>query len=284
MTKRERVFINVVNDYYHQSGRHELPWRQTTDPYKILVSELMLQQTQVVRVLPKFNAFLKQFPTIKALATAPLGVVLEAWQGLGYNRRAKLLHDCAQTVVADYKGVLPTDKEQLLALPGIGPYTAGAIMAFAYNEPVVMIETNIRTVFLHHFFSTQDQVSDTEILPLIEKTLDQAQPRDWYAALMDYGSYLKQTVGNNITKSRHYQKQSPFRGSLREVRGAILRALSGKRSVTTASLRSVLVSFDTKRFFDALHALEAEGLIVKQGRGYALPGINQPHRGKHTSH
>ena len=152
MNKKEREFVARVWEYYKAHGRHDLPWRKTTDPYKILVSELMLQQTQVDRVLLKYKAFLKLFPTARRLAAAPLGDVLRAWQGLGYNRRAKFLHQAAQYVTNELKGRWPKDEAGLLALPGVGPYTARAVLAFAYNEPVVLIETNVRQVFLHHLF------------------------------------------------------------------------------------------------------------------------------------
>ncbi len=189
MTKKEKVFAKVVRTYYKQHGRHILPWRKTKNPYRIFVSEIMLQQTQVDRVIPKYKAFLKLFPSLVALADASLGEVLRAWQGLGYNRRAKMLHSCAKEIMESYTGKFPKDQKTLLSLPGIGPYTASAVMAFAYNEPVVLIETNVRTVFIHHFFSDQTDVTDTEILALVDRTLDRKNPREWYYALMDYGSY-----------------------------------------------------------------------------------------------
>ena len=146
-------FRKIVLCHYKKHGRHHLPWRKTKNPYRILVSEIMLQQTPVDRVLPKYQEFLKQFPSIKKLAAASLGDVLRAWQGLGYNRRAKYLHQCAAVIIYDNGGIWPRTVNELQALPGIGPYTAGAVMAFAYNQPIPIIETNIRTVYLHHFFS-----------------------------------------------------------------------------------------------------------------------------------
>lgn len=149
-----RAFRAAVWKYFHVSGRHNLPWRKTKDPYKILVSELMLQQTQVSRVLVKYAEFLKAFPTLESLARAPLGGVLKVWQGLGYNRRAKFLHQLAKVVVAESGGRLPRTETELLNLPGIGKATAAAILAFAFNQPVLYLETNVRSVFLHHFFTT----------------------------------------------------------------------------------------------------------------------------------
>lgn len=156
----------TVWKYYHQHGRHDLPWRLpepdgSFDPYKILVSEIMLQQTQVPRVLPKFTEFLTKFPTGQELAEASLGEVLAAWSGLGYNRRAKFLWQAAQKVVRDFGGELPHTFEALESLPGIGKNTAGAVAAYAYNQPAIFLETNIRTIFIHHFFRDADLVPDS---------------------------------------------------------------------------------------------------------------------------
>ena len=230
----------------------------------------MLQQTQVERVLPKYQAFLKRWPNVKHLAEASLGEVLTEWQGLGYNRRAKMLHQCAQTVVEEYGGKFPQSYEALKALPGIGPYTAGAIMAFAYNQAVPIIETNIRTVYLHHFFPSQTDVADTEIMCLIESTLDQQNPREWYWALMDYGSHLKKTVGNQNNRSKSYTKQSTFRGSDREIRGAIIRALSTSNQTETELMRT-LSSFTKKRITEQLRKLSDEALIEVCGKKLKLP-------------
>lgn len=189
MNLKERQFVRTIKSFYKKEGRHDLPWRQTTDPYKILVSEIMLQQTQVSRVLEKYKQFLKAFPTAKILAQAPQAEVVKLWSGLGYNRRARFLHQCAKeiTVLKQF----PKTVEDLEKLPGIGHYTARAVATFAFNQPHVFIETNIRTVFVYHFFPKKKAVSDTDILKLVEHTLDTKNPRQWYWALMDYGSYLK---------------------------------------------------------------------------------------------
>lgn len=185
----------------------------------------MLQQTQVSRVLIKYNSFLKKFPTFEALAKAPLSGVLKEWQGLGYNRRAKFLHQTAKAVVGEYKGKFPKDPAVMETLPGVGHYTARAIAAFAFNIPVVCIETNIRTVFTHFYFKDKETISDKEILPLIERDLKKSnmEPRDFYAALMDYGSYLKANGVRINNKSKHYTKQTKFEGSTRQKRAAKLR-------------------------------------------------------------
>ena len=146
MSKQIQAFQKEVWNYYKAHGRHDLPWRKTRDPYRILVSEVMLQQTQVPRVLEKYKEFLKAFPSVMALAAAKLSEVLKIWSGLGYNRRGKYLHDAAKIVVADHKGNMK--KALAEPLPGVGSYTRAAVRTFAYNEPHTMIETNIRTVYI----------------------------------------------------------------------------------------------------------------------------------------
>ncbi|MDO8642566.1 MAG: A/G-specific adenine glycosylase [Candidatus Woesearchaeota archaeon] len=221
-------FQKIVQKHYKENGR-DLPWRQTTDPYQIVVSEVMLQQTQVDRVVKKYAEFVAHFPDFSSLAAASVGDVLRAWQGLGYNRRGLMLKQLAETVVEKYSSTLPNDPALLEELPGIGPATAQSICAFAFNVPVVFIETNIRTVFIHHFFKNRNKekkVSDDELLPLVEKTLDKKNPRQWYNALMDYGTFLKKEFGNANVRSAQYARQSKFEGSNRQVRGRILKVLS----------------------------------------------------------
>lgn len=272
MTKQQRVFIATVYDYYEQAGRHDLPWRQTTNPYHIMVSEIMLQQTQVDRVIPKYLAFIARYPTPQALAAASLKDVLTMWQGLGYNRRAKSLWLAAQYITDTLEGVFPGTYDTLQELPGVGPYTAGAILAFAYNQPVPIIETNIRTVFLYHFFPTQTEVTEEELLAHINATLDTTAPRRWYAALMDYGTYLKREQGNQNTRAKNYRPQSTFRGSNREVRGAIIRYLAtAPEPVTLGNMQSALSQFASPKLEEQLTALVHEGLVVKVKRRYTIP-------------
>jgi len=252
-------FQNFIHWWYQQHGRHDLPWRKDFDPYKVLVSELMLQQTQVERVIPKFKAFIKQFPDVKTLAAAPLSQVLIAWQGLGYNRRAKYLHLTAKAVL-EKGSQFPSSYDELLQLPGIGPYTASATMAFAYNQPITLIETNVRAVFLYHFFPGKRQVADSKLLPLIEKTLDKEQPRIWYSALMDYGATLKRLLPNPSRQSQHHTKQSKFEGSLRQTRGEILRVLSNH---SILSQKQLFAKLQTKmdNHLPALEQLLNEELV-----------------------
>jgi len=262
-------FQRRVRSFYKKSGRHSLPWRKTKDPYKILVSEIMLQQTQVHRVVPKYRAFLKRFPTAGSLAASSLGDVLREWQGLGYNRRAKMLHEAAKAVTASHRGRLPRAYAELLALPGIGTYTAKAVRVFAWNESEALIETNVRTVMIHHFFKRKKAVSDREILEVIEASLDMKNPREWYAGLMDYGSHLKKTVPNPSRKSLHHAKQKPFKGSDREVRGAILRALLSESQ--TVSNLSTRLPFGVEQIQTQVRVLSKEGLIVLKRGVVNLP-------------
>lgn len=269
MNIRERKFVETVWEYYRRHGRQGLPWRRTRNPYRILVSEIMLQQTQVDRVVPKYRDFLKQFPTFAVLAQASLGDVLRAWQGLGYNRRAKMLHECAKVVVEKFRGLTPKSHAELMSLPGIGPYTAGAVMAFAYNVPIPIIETNIRSVYLHHFFHDDTDVPDTEILRMIMRTLDHENSREWYYALMDYGVYVKKTFGNPNSKSKHYTKQSTFKGSDRQIRGAVIRLLTTGPQPRTAIIQTL--KFEDIRIDAQLEKLKGEHLVMEKRGKYMLP-------------
>lgn len=265
-----RRFRTIVYRHYAHRGRHHLPWRETSDPYRILVSEVMLQQTQVDRVISFYERFLTRFQNVEALAQAPLGDVLRLWQGLGYNRRAKMLHQCARTVTKELGGVFPRTASELLLLSGVGPYTAHAVLAFAHDEPVVMIETNIRAAHIHHFFPERTDVHDRELLPLIENTLDHTKPRIWYAALMDYGAHLKRTVGNASRHSAHHTQQSTFKGSDRQIRGAIVKALTHKNFAEEKLIETI--GFERLRIHEQLAALISEGLIERSRRGvYRLP-------------
>lgn len=254
------TFVKTVQQFYKENGR-VLPWRHTQDPYKIWISEVMLQQTQVERVIPKYEAFIQRYPTVQALAEARVQDVFALWVGLGYNRRAQYLHSAANLIVSQ-GGMFPQDARSLEMLPGIGPYTARAICTFAYEKYEVFIETNIRTVFIHHFFTHKERVTDKEILTLIHATLPITHIREWYWALMDYGSYLKKTVGNASRKSQHHTTQKKFKGSVREARGAIVRILSSG-PVTHVELVSRLqrLGVDSARADTALRNLEHDKVV-----------------------
>ncbi len=261
-------FRNTVYTHYTKRGR-DFPWRRTIDAYHILVSEVMLQQTQTGRVVNKYHEFLERFPDIKTLAQSSAADVLSSWQGLGYNRRALALHATARAVCLRLGGHLPQEKEQLLALPGIGPYTAAAIRTFAFNLPEVLIETNIRTVYLHEFFAGINRVRDRDVLPVIEVTLDRVQPRRWYQALMDYGARLKETE-NASRRSAHHRPQNPFRGSRREARGIILQTLLRTGPIARSMLVAEIEGWDA-RFEDALQALQNDSLVVVTDSVLSVP-------------
>lgn len=258
-------FRETVWEYYQQNAR-PMPWREDTQPYYVLVSELMLQQTQVDRVMPKFEAFIAAFPDVKTLAGAELSEVLKLWSGLGYNRRAKFLWHAAQMIEQEFAGVMPENAEDLQKLPGVGPNTAGAILAYAYNQPIVFIETNVRTVLFHHFFADHpEQVSDAELREVAKEALDAEHPREWYWGLMDYGTHLKKTVGGRLSQSKHYKKQSPLKGSLREMRGRILRELTIEGLVEETLKQKVAAD---ERYELALAALLNEGLVKRSGETF----------------
>jgi A/G-specific adenine glycosylase len=264
-----RTFRQQVYRYFRLHGRSSLPWRTTYAPYHILVAEIMLQQTQVDRVISKFSAFIDRFPAIDSLAAAQLDAVLEMWQGLGYNRRAVALREAAKSIVQDFNGIIPKSPEHLCRLPGIGPATAASIAAFAYNQPTVFLETNIRTVFIHHFFTDHDVIDDAALLPLAKAALDQRNPRKWYSALMDYGTMLKKTVGNLSRNSATYKKQSPFIGSRRQLRGALLRWLIAKHEGSVTEIAQELVQEKTS-IAALLEKLAEEGLLKKDGQRYRI--------------
>lgn len=257
---RQRVYEN-----FERHGR-DFPWRHTSDAYRILVSEVMLQQTQTARVAPKYEAFIERFPDVATLAAAPADAVLTAWQGLGYNRRALALQAAARAVVAEHGGAMPSAYDALLALPGVGPYTAAAVRAFAFNQPDAFIETNIRTVFIHEFFADAERVRDSELLPLVARTIDTTNPRRWYQALMDYGAMLKES-GNAARRSAHHHRQSRFEGSRRQARGIILKSLLQDGPATRDGLAQRVVGWDA-RFDEALATLERDGLVSSRNGAF----------------
>ena len=260
---------------YYASRRRDFPWRETRDPWAILVSEVMLQQTQTIRVVPKYEAFLASYPVPAALAEAPTADLLRLWSGLGYNRRALALKAAASEIVTRFGGSLPDDEDWLLSLPGVGPYTARALLAFAFDRPVVLIETNIRAVFIHEFFPGREAVRDAELEPLVREALDRRDPRNWYYALMDYGVMLKTSLPNPSRRSAHHARQSPFADSHRRVRGAILKALAPPAPTPLAEgLLSVelaaAIPFARERVEKALGELVAEGFVAERGGRYSL--------------
>ena len=258
-----RSFQKLIFRHYHEHQR-PMPWRRTRDPYRILISEVMLQQTQVERVLSKYREFIRAFPDFSRLAKAELSEVLKVWQGMGYNRRGIALKRLAEIVMQEHKGKLPSDPEELIKLPGIGRYSAAAIHTFATNSSSLFIETNIRRVYIHFFFGDREGIRDEEIMPIVEKTMDRKNPREWYYALMDYGVKLKKEVLNPNRRSAHYAKQSRFEGSDRQVRGMILKAVLQDPGMTRQALKKKLAAVPDK-FDQIVDGLAAEGFLKKTG-------------------
>ena len=245
---------------YYSLHKRTFFWREHINPYYVCISEIMLQQTQTHRVAQKFEPFIQQFPDFSALAQAPFVDVLKAWQGLGYNRRALYVHKIAQKVMSEYNGILPDDPAVLETFPGIGKNTAGSICAFAYNKPVIFIETNIRTVFIHFFFQGYNNVHDKDLLPLIEQAVDKTNPREWYYALMDYGVMLKRNLPNPSRQSAHHAKQSTFEGSDRQIRGMILKLLTERQPIAVFDLYT-FIDREEQRINKALDELHREGFV-----------------------
>jgi len=267
---------NAVEDFrkkiwdYYRNYRRPFPWRDTDDPYGILVSELMLQQTQTERVVKKYEPFLSDFPTWAALSDAPLSGVLRRWSGLGYNRRALGLKRIAEIIHREHDDALPDDPEFLISLPMVGPATAGSLQAFIFNKPVVFLETNIRRVLIHHFFSDRDGIRDREVLSCAEQVLDHENPRHWYYALMDYGVYLKYAVINPNRKSAHYRRQSPFENSNRQIRGRLIALLTEKGPLSRQGIYSMLPGFEMGRIDSCLEQLSGEGFLVAERDSYGI--------------
>ncbi len=252
----------------------DMPWRYIDDAYGVLVSEVMLQQTQVSRVMGKWSAWMDAFPTLDALAHADTADVLGAWQGLGYNRRALNLKRACEACVEMYDGMLPLSVELLEQLCGIGPTTAAGIVAFAYDRPAVYIETNVRTVFIHSFFPEKDRVSDRELAPYVRAACPEEDVRGWYYALLDYGAALKAALGKGADPARRsasYTRQSAFTGSHRQKRAEVLRIVLAAPSATAQEIFSQLQEIErmsgrapvSADEFDAIiRELVAEGFFL----------------------
>lgn len=237
----------------------EMPWRSDTNPYNILLSEVMLQQTQVVRVLQKFEEFKIAFPTLQDLAQADFQEVLMHWSGLGYNRRARFLHETAKKLCTF--STFPDDQTILQSCPGIGENTAASIVVYAFNKPLVFLETNVRTVLIYHFCNdVTEKVDESVLRNLAEQTLYSENPRQWYWALMDYGTYLKKTEGNFNKYSQKHTVQSKFEGSFRQKRAAVLRLLLQKGPLTADEISEFLL-YETDLTQQLLLALERDSMI-----------------------
>lgn len=275
LSPAEQALVSKVWEEGRRRYR-DLPWRGIDDPYAVLLSEIMLQQTQVARVEKYWQRFLSLFPTLDALASAETSLVLEMWQGLGYNRRALALKRTAEICSAEHGGMLPETLDELLALPGIGKATTGGVMAFAYQKPAVYLETNVRTVFIHELFPDAEKVSDKQIEIPVQRTCSVDDPRGWYYALLDYGNYLKATLPNPSRRSAHHAKQSKFEGSRRQKRAELVRFVLAQREASFDDLLAALTLFEKGQGREAPDAalvrsiaddLAQEGFFARKGEG-----------------
>ncbi|MFW9820828.1 MAG: A/G-specific adenine glycosylase [Candidatus Thorarchaeota archaeon] len=254
------LFQKIIYEYY-KNHKRKFPFRENITPYNVLVSEVMLQQTQTSQVSEKFLKFTKKFPSFSSLSKAPLEDILKEWKGLGYNRRAIALKKIADTVVKDFDGKLPKSIDILKSFPQIGYNTASSIITFAFNKSTVFIETNIRRVYIYFFFPNRNKIDDKEILPIVKKTVDKSNPREWYYALMDYGVMLKKSHPELNKKSTHYRKQAPFKGSTREIRGKILDLLIKQGKTDLKKIQTYFEIKDNERIIDVLTQLRKEGFL-----------------------
>lgn len=261
---------------WYAANKRDLPWKHARDPFRILVSEIMLQQTQVSRVLPKYQEFLEKFPTVQALAEASDRQLLRTWSGLGYWRRAHYLKQAAQEIVKTHRGKFPRDIKALQTLPGFGPYTAGAVACFAFNSSEAFLDTNIRRVYLHFFFPGQHQVSDQQILAIAQSAVWKKDPRTWHYALLDYGALELPRKGIN-TRSRHYHRQTPFENSFRAFRSQVVKQILARpqnkiaHASLTAFLKKELAKSNSPyRPQAVIESLLKDELIKKSARHYSL--------------
>ena len=267
-------FRKIVLDHYQKNGRN-LPWHHT-DPWGVAVSEFMLQQTRVERVLQFWENWMSLWPNPRSLAKAEMEEVLRAWCGLGYNRRCFYLKHTASIIVNKYNSIIPKTSKELLELPGVGPYMAGAIACFGYNSPEVFIETNIRSAVLHCFFPDKNDIKDKEIFPVLQAALDYCiqkgdAPKVWYYALMDYGAMLKKT-GNPGRRSAHYARQSPFIGSFRQARGKVMRTLASM-GPSKAEEIAIVSGLATDKLYRVLERLEKESMVAETEGVYRIKNM-----------
>lgn len=275
--------VQAFNNKLLREGQNlyrDLEWRNTYDPYEIWISEVMLQQTQVSRVQERWTQWIEMFPTVDALASASQVEVLQLWQGLGYNRRALLLKRAADYISASLHGIMPQNVLELEALPGIGPATAAGIVSFAFNKPALYLETNVRSVLLHEFYPTKDQVSDDTLYTLLALLLPDRDYKNWYYAFLDYGNYLKLILPNPSRRSKHHSTQSKFEGSHRQKRSFLLRmilSLDDGELMSFSALRNALNSFEESEgrialgddyVREILRELIREGFVKNYKDGY----------------
>lgn len=255
---------------YYKTHKRDFPWRETTNPYYILVSEIMLQQTQTSRVVDYYRRFIRKFPSVLSLATCSQTELLQLWQGLGYNRRALFLKRAAEQITSEFHGVVPSKLTDLTKLPGVGANTAGAVLAYAFNQKVVFIETNIRKTITYFYFKNQEVVSDTEIAKKIKILLkNERSIREWYWAVVDYGAMLGRLKIITNNRSAHYVRQSKFEGSFRQIRAAVLRAVLDNSPITLGRLLQLL-PFTENQLSKALSQLIVEGFLSEEAGKFVI--------------
>ena len=271
ISEKKKVFNRIILHWY-KKNRRSMTWRETCDPYKILVSEIMLQQTQVDRVRKKYDEFLKAFPDVATLARASRADVLRVWSGLGYNRRALYLHECAKTIVKDHAGKFPNTYDALIALPGIGRSTAGALLAFVFDRDVPMIDTNIRRILVRIFYKGKNMPNDKALYEFASDLIPKGRGRVWNYALLDIGATLCRARGHSLScplMQLHgrvgdfvYKKpQQKFLGSRRYFRGQLLRMLVEQKSVSMAQAEREL-KLSESELHEVIEALKSERIIV----------------------
>ena len=256
-----QAFQKKVMQWWEENARN-LPWRHNPSPYNVLVSEIMLQQTQVSRVIPKYEEFIREFPNLEDLAAAETKHLLRVWSGLGYNRRALWLRDAANEIVK--RGDFPIEVKELRRLKGIGDYTSRSILIFAFNKEIAAVDTNIRRVLIASGFA-EESMSNKEVQEVADALLLRDKSRDWHNALMDYGSEVLTSSSTGIAP---LSRQSCFKGSTRQIRGAIIRTLTGTESMTSEQLHTRMgLNCDNDTLISVLDQLVSEKLIESQSCG-----------------
>lgn len=263
-TERKQ-FSRRLFAWYKRNGRHDLPWRKTADPYKIFVSEMILQQTQVLRVIPKYRAFIRRFPNVCALAAAEPAAVLRLWSGLGYNRRALYLQRAARAIVTQHAGTFPQSVVALRQLPGVGEYTAAAICIFAWNQNVAAVDTNIRRILIHEL-RLPETVTAARLQAVAQQLVPNGKSRAWHSALMDYGSAVATARATGV---RPRSRQSTFAGSDRYYRGQLIKLLLQHRQLRMQRA-AVLLTLPLARCRRIVQQLCADGLVVAAGQRIRL--------------
>jgi A/G-specific adenine glycosylase len=265
-----QLFRSSILDFYAKHGRR-FSWRETSDPYHILLSEVMLQQTQTSRVEPKYELFLSLWPDFASLAKAPLDELLFHWKGLGYNRRALNLRKSA-LLTEQWGWTIPADEDAIASLPGVGKATTAALLAFSFQKQSIYLETNIRRVLLTCFYPEAEQVKDKELEQLLALLVSEIEDvKSWYYALMDYGVLLKALLPNANTRSAHYTRQSVFENSNRQIRGQLIHLLSDTGAKDIQQIAAILSRFDEERIYSCLNDLQKEGFVQKSDGVYRIP-------------